>query len=104
MAWTFGDGQRTGCHSGKDRLRSIEGDQISCYALAVAPRFHIVSNLLACNQTRHASLVYRRNVHEGIRSASVRLDDAKATDCVEKFHCTSRHENFPLPGLFAPAF
>jgi hypothetical protein len=34
-------------------------------------------------------------VHEGIRSASVRLDDAKATDCVEKFHCTHWHVVFP---------
>jgi hypothetical protein len=52
------------------------------------------ADLLALVQRAHTSALNRRDVHEHILRAIVRLNEAVALLSIEKFHSSDRHQEF----------
>src|SRR5258708_9069035 len=73
------------------RMRSA-GLQIGRGRLPVLTYFSLVLNLLAFIEIRDAGALQGRNVHEHIRSATVRSNKSEALLAVEPLHCADCHD------------
>jgi hypothetical protein len=73
---------------------SADAQIVRC-RLSVALRHEFVANLGALSRAGVAGLLHCRDVHEHVRAACVRLDEAVAFGGIEKLHNSRRHLRIP---------
>ena len=70
----------------------LSGLQLTGRHLAAALiALQLEAQLLAFVQATEAGALDRRNVHEHVRAAVIRLDETETLGSIEPFDCTSRH-------------
>src|SRR5580704_13753615 len=75
--------------------RNSDRLQVDGRSLALLALLELVAELLALIEIAHPGPLDRRDMHEHIGAAGLRLDEAEALLGVEPFDCPSRHYSTP---------